>query len=51
MVQNSPRTKGLLDAFKEKAAQRKGRPSIESLAAGAGRGSVGVGPLGRVSKA
>lgn len=48
MDQDALQAKGLLDAFKERVAQRKGRLSIESLAAG--RGSVDVGPSGKSKK-
>jgi len=42
MNQDVPQAKGLLNAFKERAAQRKGRPSIETL-------TVGKGPAGGAS--
>jgi len=37
-----------LDALKERVAQRKGKPSIESLTNG--RGSTGAGPSGKSKK-
>jgi len=48
MVQDAPRSKGLLDSFKERAVSHKGQPSIESLAAG--KGFVGVGPFNKSKK-
>jgi len=48
MVQDAPRSKGLLDSFKERVVQRKGRLSIESLVAD--KGSAGAGFLGKSKK-
>jgi len=44
MVQDALRSKILLDAFKERAAQRKGRPSNDPCD---WEGSAGVGPSGK----
>ena len=49
MNQDASQSKGLLDAFKERAAQRKGRPSIEALVVGKGS-SGGVGPSRKSKK-
>ena len=48
MDQDASQAKGLLDAFKERAAQRKSRPNIESLAAG--KGSTVIDPSGKSKK-
>ena len=49
MNQDSSQSKGLLDVFKERVAQQKGRPSIEALAVG--KGSYGgAGPFRKIKK-